>query len=162
MGNRDLGMKGSMSPRQEMVSDAVAWIENESPLDEQRVPELFVDQNSPVAPSSMVSASRTSKKPLPDPTWSSRIAVDLNISIGGATISRKFLRTERGFMGLAPQLAEVGDEVWILLGCDVPMILRKCDDYYTLVGECFVYGMMEGEQTKDLLASGPPKNIILH
>ncbi len=65
-------------------------------------------------------------------------------------------------MGLAPQPAEVGDEVWVLLGCDVPMILRKCDGHYILVGECFVYGMMEGEQTKDLLASGPPQNIILH
>jgi len=91
-----------------------------------------------------------------------KIALEMKTSIKVATTGRKFLRTKRGFMGLAPQPAEVGDEVWILLGCEVPMLLRKCDDYYILVGECFVVGMMEGEQTKDLLASGPPTNIILH
>jgi hypothetical protein len=162
-GNQNLEMKGCVSPCQERISDAIAWIENEDLLDEQRVLESFIDnQHSPVAPSSMVSTPRTSEKMLPDPTWSSKTTVELRESINGATTGRKFLRTERGFMGLAPQPAEVGDEVWILLGCDVPMILRKCDDYYILVGECFVYGMMEGEQTSDLLASGPPKNIILH
>jgi hypothetical protein len=162
-GNQNLEMKGCVSPCQERISDAIAWIENEDLLDEQRVLESFIDnQHSPVAPSSMVSAPGTLEKMLRDPTWSSEIAAHLRSSISSATVNRKFLRTERGFMGLAPQPAEVGDEVWILLGCDVPMILRKCDDYYTLVGECFVYGMMEGEQTKNLLASGPPKNIILH
>jgi hypothetical protein len=96
------------------------------------------------------------------PNWSPTIAIDLKSSIETSTACRKFLRTGRGFMGLAPQLAEVGDEVWVLLGCNVPMLLRKRDDYYILVGECFVYGIMQGEQTEDLLASGPPKIITLH
>jgi hypothetical protein len=87
-----------------------------------------------------------------EPAWNSAFARDLNASIMTATACRKFLRTDRGFMGLAPRLAEVGDEVWILPGCDVPMLLRKFEDYHILVGECFVYGMMEGEQTKSLLA----------
>ncbi|KAE9373784.1 hypothetical protein N431DRAFT_407479 [Stipitochalara longipes BDJ] len=104
---------------------------------------------------------RNLEKMLSKPTWSSTIAIDLKITIETMTAGRKFLRTNRGFMGLAPQVAEVGDEVWVILGCNVPMLLRKCDDYYMLVGECFVYGIMEGEQTKDLLASGPPKKITL-
>jgi Heterokaryon incompatibility protein (HET) len=161
IGNQHLE-KGSMSPCQKWVSDIIAWIENEGSLYEQRVPEIFVDnQHSPVAPSSMVPAPSTSKNMLRPPGLQ-KIALEMKTSIKVATTGRKFLRTKRGFMGLAPQPAEVGDEVWILLGCEVPMLLRKCDDYYILVGECFVVGMMEGEQTKDLLASGPPTNIILH
>jgi hypothetical protein len=158
IGNQSVERQDFKSPCQEWVSDTIAWIEDEGRLGEQRVPEILDNQHSPVAPSSMVSAPRTSEKTPPDPTWLSNIAVSFETT----TISRKFLRTERGFMGLAPQLAEVGDEVWVLLGCDVPMILRKCDDYYTLVGECFVYEMMEGELTKDLLASGSPKSVSLH
>jgi len=65
-------------------------------------------------------------------------------------------------MGLAPQPAEIGDEFWVLLSCNAPMLLRKRNDYYILVVECFVYGIMEGEQTEDLLASGPPKAITPH
>lgn len=163
VGNKILRVRDYMKPSQEWISDNISWIEHESPLDEQRVPEISIEnQHPPVAPSSMVTALRKPEKILSDPSWPLTTAIDLKASIGLATTDRKFLRTKRGFMGLARQPAEVGDEVWVLLGCDVPMILRKCDDYYILVGECFVYGMMEGEQTKDLLASGPPKNIILH
>jgi hypothetical protein len=163
IGDQNVRLRDSMNPCQEYVSDSIAWIEHGGPLDEQGASEFSIDnQLSPVAPCSRVSALRIPEKMLLDPTWSSTIAIDLKTSIEAATACRKFLRTDRGFMGLAPQLAEVGDEVWVLLGCDVPMLLRKCDDYYILVGECFVYGIMEGEQTKDLLASGPPKNITLH
>ncbi|KAN0092194.1 Heterokaryon incompatibility protein (HET) domain containing protein [Hyaloscypha variabilis] len=87
--------------------------------------------------------------------------LDLKASIVTATNCHQFLRTGRGFVGLAPNLAGIGDEVWILLGCDVPMLLRKDEDHHILVGECFVYGMMEGEQTKSLLASGSLRTITL-
>jgi hypothetical protein len=69
-----------------------------------------------------VAAPRISEKMLLDPTWPSTIAIDLKTSIETATACREFLRTDRGFMGLAPQLAEVGDEVWVLVGCDVLML----------------------------------------
>jgi hypothetical protein len=162
-GNQNTGLRDCMNLCQECVSGSITWIEHGALLDEQGAPKFPIDnQLSPVAPCSRVSAPRIPEKMLLDPTWYSKIVIDLKTSIGTAAASRKFLRTDRGFMGLAPQLAKVGDEVWVLLGCDVPMLLRKCDDYYILVGECFVYGIMDGEQTKDLLASGPPKNITLH
>ena len=58
---------------------------------------------------------------------------------------RKLMTTARGFLGLAPEGLQKGDSLWILLGCSVPVALRSCGDYYKLVGECYVHGVMEGE-----------------
>lgn len=60
-------------------------------------------------------------------------------------LGRRFLITKSGFIGLAPPLAVPGDIVVILLGAPVPHVLRRKDGYYTLVGECYVHGVMGGE-----------------
>ena len=61
---------------------------------------------------------------------------------------RRLFVTNRGYMGLGPWNAEVGDQVCVLLGGKTPFLLRArreqlCE--YTLVGELYVYGIMEGE-----------------
>ncbi|KAF2237705.1 HET-domain-containing protein [Viridothelium virens] len=76
-------------------------------------------------------------------------------------------------LGLAPRTAKKGDEICILFGCSVPVVLRKYIDgvparkyrkndsnrgknesrvdrnepevYYEFIGECYVHGMMDGE-----------------
>lgn len=66
-------------------------------------------------------------------------------------VDRQLLLTERGYFGLAPGEARVGDTVSCLLGCGVPFILRRseaCSDNaerYELIGESYIYGLMEGE-----------------
>ena len=42
------------------------------------------------------------------------------------------------------------DLVIILLGCSVPVILRKQGDRYLLLGENYIHGLMAGEATQDL------------
>jgi|HubBroStandDraft_2_1064218.scaffolds.fasta_scaffold3980397_1 hypothetical protein len=42
-----------------------------------------------------------------------------------------------------------GDIVAVLFGHPVPVILRPIDDNYLFVGECFVYGLMDGEAVQD-------------
>lgn len=66
---------------------------------------------------------------------------------------RLFITTDglgRKLYGLAPQRSEKGDSVCILHGCSVPVVLRPRAEFWELVGECFVYGIMDGEamQTK--------------
>ncbi|RYO95986.1 hypothetical protein DL765_011724 [Monosporascus sp. GIB2] len=51
----------------------------------------------------------------------------------------------RTLYGLAPRETDEGDFVCILDGCSVPVMLRDNRDHWTLVGECFVYGIMDGE-----------------
>ncbi|PVH71430.1 hypothetical protein DL98DRAFT_596981 [Cadophora sp. DSE1049] len=48
-----------------------------------------------------------------------------------------------------PDTVSVGDVVVILYGGDVPFVLRPEKDYYTLVGECYLYGSMEGEALQE-------------
>ncbi|KAH7394790.1 hypothetical protein BKA66DRAFT_567177 [Pyrenochaeta sp. MPI-SDFR-AT-0127] len=57
----------------------------------------------------------------------------------------RFLMTKSGLIGLAPPLAVPGDIIVVLLGAPVPHVLRRKDSYYTLVGECYVHGVMGGE-----------------
>ena len=66
-----------------------------------------------------------------------------------ATEGRKFFVTQRGFMGLGNQAAEVGDLVVVLAGGVTPFVLRRDGvDLYRLVGEAYVHGLMEGKYLK--------------
>jgi hypothetical protein len=58
---------------------------------------------------------------------------------------RPFSSTE-GYVGLAPAHSKSGDIICILFGADFPFIIRKAaKGQYELVGEAFVYGIMDGE-----------------
>ena len=57
---------------------------------------------------------------------------------------------ENGWIGLAPMVSQVGAFICIVNGCSVPVVLRRQEDidrkeYFQLVGECYVHGMMGGE-----------------
>lgn len=67
--------------------------------------------------------------------------------------TRRWLITKEGRLGLGPQRTSVGDKVVILLGCSVPVILRREPSFsaiYTIIGECFIQGVMDGEAIEDL------------
>jgi hypothetical protein len=55
-----------------------------------------------------------------------------------------------GGIGLALKSAVAGDEVWMILGCDKPMILRPMGEYYLVVGEGYYDGVNRGELMKDI------------
>lgn len=61
-------------------------------------------------------------------------------------INRSFAITERGFYGLVPLLTRPGDVSCILVGVDVPFILRPHAALnFKLLGESYVHGVMEGQ-----------------
>lgn len=60
--------------------------------------------------------------------------------------NRSFIQTREGYIGLAPRLARPGDQVCVLLGCSQPLLLRPAPNrQYQVVGECYMYGLMNGE-----------------
>lgn len=59
---------------------------------------------------------------------------------------RKFFITKGGHFGLGPGAQQVDDVVCILYGGQTPYVLRKlASGQYTLIGECYIDGMMQGE-----------------
>lgn len=61
-------------------------------------------------------------------------------------LSRMLMTTKKGYVGFVPKRSRAGDLVFVLMGSDVPLVLRRCEEgMYRLVGECYVHGIMEGE-----------------
>jgi hypothetical protein len=60
----------------------------------------------------------------------------------------RFVVTKKGYVGVVPNIAQVGDVVAIMKGGRVPFILKRSgerDDAFRLVGECYVHCLMNGE-----------------
>jgi hypothetical protein len=63
--------------------------------------------------------------------------------------------------GMGPPQTNTGDIICVLFGCSVPVVLRRQDSddstekRYTLVGECYVHGMMDGEALPKKLPEYP-------
>jgi hypothetical protein len=56
----------------------------------------------------------------------------------------------KGRLGLVPDHAREGDKVFLLLGGDVPFILRpETKSTWTLIGHCYIHGIMDGEAFKE-------------
>ena len=66
-----------------------------------------------------------------------------------ACAPRRFFVSEKGYMGIGPESADNGDMICVLLGCQVPVLIRKHHDYQLFIGECFVWGIMDGEAIRD-------------
>lgn len=66
-------------------------------------------------------------------------------SLDEASSCRRFLVSDAGYIGLAPQNAEEADLVCVLLGGRTPFVLRPREDLYELIGPCYVHGIMDGE-----------------
>ena len=72
---------------------------------------------------------------------------------------RRFCTTANGFMGWVPQQAQLGDMLCVFSGSKVPFLVRRAlfrrDDlpflirpgaeYFKVIGDCYVHGIMEGE-----------------
>jgi hypothetical protein len=102
-------------------------------------------------------------KPLPppqDPSSSEEDALiaDADRAIRSVCLLRHCIKTDTKYMGMVPCGAKSGDEVFVLLGSSTPFALhplgevaveglgdRRC---YTVIGECYVHGIMDGELVK--------------
>jgi len=58
---------------------------------------------------------------------------------------RRLVCTAKGKIGLAPANAQQNDRVVMLQGCNVPLVLRKQEDMWKLIGECYIHGIMRDE-----------------
>ncbi|KAH7010715.1 heterokaryon incompatibility protein-domain-containing protein [Macrophomina phaseolina] len=65
------------------------------------------------------------------------------------TAGRRFFLSSEGLIGLAPENAQKGDQIWVVNGGRMPLILRPLsgaqNDRFNLVGDSYVHGIMQGE-----------------
>ena len=62
---------------------------------------------------------------------------------------QSYMITSKGYRGWAHPRARSGDQIYILSGCTVPVILRsRKEGGFILVGDAYVQGFMEGEAVK--------------
>lgn len=67
---------------------------------------------------------------------------------GRYTLNRRVVRTESGYLGLAPKDVDVGDFVVLCKGSSVLLIFRSLgeeNDSFRLVGDVYVHGIMKGK-----------------
>ncbi|KAI3335857.1 HET-domain-containing protein [Ustulina deusta] len=77
--------------------------------------------------------------------------------------NRALIITMRGFLGLAPFNAQLGDVVAILHGSKVPFVLRKDDKngLYSLLGESYIHGIMYGEAIRNGCNKNPSIEFLI-
>lgn len=97
-------------------------------------------------------------------------AFTLALSMAG----RRFFLTQRGYLGLGPASMQVDDAIYMLGGGLWPPLLRTPKDLpsfvlpdgsdtqplRTLVGDCYVHGIMDGEFAKDHKTDVSPVYLI--
>lgn len=54
-------------------------------------------------------------------------------------------RTSGGKLGWVPNVARQGDAIHVAAGSSLPLVLRRKDYMYELVGTAYVHGIMDGE-----------------
>jgi hypothetical protein len=60
--------------------------------------------------------------------------------------NKRVFRTQTGYLGIGSAACMPGDDVFILLGADVPFLLRRLgSNHHRIVGETYVHGIMDGE-----------------
>jgi hypothetical protein len=65
-----------------------------------------------------------------------------------AMLGRRLFETESMAVGLGPQETQAGDVVCVLYGARIPFVLRQVGDFNTVVGECYVDSLMQGEAVR--------------
>ena len=63
--------------------------------------------------------------------------------------SRRLFTTRSGYLCVGPASTQLNDQIWVVSGGVTPLVLRPLDSgvgqYFKLVGEVYVHGMMDGE-----------------
>ena len=57
--------------------------------------------------------------------------------------TRKFFRSEKGYIGWVPQAAQEGDLLCLFENCWLPFAIRPGPKGYRLIGEAYVHGVMD-------------------
>lgn len=77
-------------------------------------------------------------------------AEELAVLFKAASIDMKFVTTKSGLLIGTRFMPDIGDQIWIIRDAQGPIILRPIQGstQFTLVGEAYVDGVMDGQTLK--------------
>ena len=81
--------------------------------------------------------------------YQSSAATIFQEQVNKACNGRRLFVTAKGHTGLGPVEVQEENLVAVLLGGQVPFVLCRRNEHFSLVGECYVYGLMNGEAVED-------------
>jgi hypothetical protein len=58
---------------------------------------------------------------------------------------RRCSSTRKGYLGHVPKSAMVEDVICVIAGAAIPFTIRPNEKGYSLIGQCYLHGYMEGE-----------------
>jgi len=73
---------------------------------------------------------------------------------------RRLIATKSGRIGFVTAASKLGDQIVVLKGCGMPMVLRPCDDHFKVIGECYVHGIMNGMVAQMVLSGNTKMTTI--
>jgi hypothetical protein len=78
-------------------------------------------------------------------------------------MTRRLMTTNEGHIGMVPCRAQKGDQIWVLLGCSIPLILRRWENKvsFQVIGECYLHGYMNGKAQEEV-RNGKLKIVDIH
>ncbi|KAK8017804.1 Heterokaryon incompatibility protein 6-OR allele [Apiospora rasikravindrae] len=75
---------------------------------------------------------------------------------------RRIATTTGGDLVLVPQGARQRDVIFILRGCNAPVVLRPRDDgTWYLVGECYIHAVMQGSIMKQYMEGHKDEDVVI-
>ena len=66
--------------------------------------------------------------------WFLAISNRFHLAVIATSVNRTFFISTKGYMGMGPVAMNEGDVICVVLGCNVPLVLRKEGDYYLWLG----------------------------
>lgn len=71
------------------------------------------------------------------------------IAMSNMAGTHKVFVTVDGYIGVGPPLMQEGDLVCCLYGLNIPLVIRKHDALFKIVGDWYIHGMMFGERMSE-------------
>ncbi len=73
-------------------------------------------------------------------------ATEMSEWLFAAQNNRQLFTTMDGRLGIAPRSARAGDQIWIVGGASLPLIVRAGEGQDSkLIGDAYVHGWMQGQ-----------------
>lgn len=91
---------------------------------------------------------------------SDREAQEFQRTIFDHLCGKRFFTTEAGYMGVAEFSIQPNDVIALLLGQDLPVVLRRRDDSFQFIAIAYVDGLLEGDIWPEQVDDGDTIEII--